>query len=52
MVKIDVQNKDILEFRLSSSYNKQSVDAILKTIGTAFDLKIKREKNIYEVTKN
>jgi ferric-dicitrate binding protein FerR (iron transport regulator) len=51
-VKIDVLDEDILEFRLTSSYNKQSIDAILKTIGTAFDLKITRERNAYEVIKN
>jgi ferric-dicitrate binding protein FerR (iron transport regulator) len=51
-VDISMKDKEIGEFRLTSSYSKQSIDSILQTIGTAFDLKITRKRNSYELSKN
>ncbi len=51
-VEIITTETEIRNKRLTSSYNKQSIDAILKTIGTAFNLKIEKEKNRYLVKYN
>lgn len=48
-VEIMASKKDIDELRLTSSYHKQSIDAILETIALAFDLDIEKKKDKYLV---
>ncbi len=48
-VKIVAKDQDIDNLRLTSSYHKQSIDAILETIALAFDLDIEKKKEKYLV---
>lgn len=49
-VKILVKEESINNLRLTSSYNKQSAEAILSTISAAFGLKILQENERYVVS--
>lgn len=48
-VKIITKDRGIDDLRLTSSYHKQSIDAILETIALAFDLDIEKKKEKYLV---
>ncbi len=48
-VNIEVSGDEINSLRLTSSYSKQSIDAIMQTIGTAFNLEIEENQNTYRV---
>lgn len=48
-VKIISKDRDIEDLRLTSSYNKQSIDAILETIAIALNLDIEKKKEKYLV---
>jgi len=50
-VDIHAEDADISELRITTSYSGQSIDAILETIGTAFDLNISHKENSYFLTK-
>ena len=46
-VEIVTGNLDVDQMRLTSTYKQQSIDAILETISTAFNLEIKKEGETY-----
>jgi len=46
-VEIVTGNLDTASMRLTSTYNQQSIDAILETISAAFNLELKKEGDIY-----
>lgn len=46
-IKIIMEGPGIKNLKLTSSYSQQSIDAILKTICTAFNLDCKKENNSY-----
>jgi ferric-dicitrate binding protein FerR (iron transport regulator) len=50
-VDIDAEDLDLSELRITTSYSGQSIDAILETIGTAFDLNVSHKENRYYLTK-
>jgi ferric-dicitrate binding protein FerR (iron transport regulator) len=50
-VDIHAEDIDISELRITTSYSGQSIDAILETIGTAFDLSVSHKDNSYFLTK-
>jgi ferric-dicitrate binding protein FerR (iron transport regulator) len=51
-VKILVEDEKINDLRLTSSYHKQSAEAVLNTIGAAFGLNIVHDSENYEVNFN
>lgn len=51
-VKIRFNDQNVGSLRLTSSYSRQSIDAILNTIATAFNMQVTRKNGIYEVKKN
>lgn len=46
-VTIESGELDLDELRITTSYSEQSIDAILETIGTAFDFTISKNKDHY-----
>ena len=50
-VDINADDPDLSELRITTSYSGQSIDAILETIGTAFDLNVSHKENSYYLTK-
>lgn len=50
-VDIHAENLDLSELRITTSYSGQSIDAILETIGTAFDLNVSHKENSYYLNK-
>ncbi len=50
-VGIQAEDVDLAEMRITTSYSGQSIDAILETIGTAFELNISHKDNNYFLTK-
>jgi ferric-dicitrate binding protein FerR (iron transport regulator) len=50
-VDIHAEDVDLTEMRITTSYSGQSIDAILETIGTAFELNISNKENNYFLTK-
>ncbi len=51
-IKIETTDSSINNFKLSSTYNGQSIDSILETICTAFDLKCDRNDTNYMLSLN
>ena len=50
-VNIEFEEEEIGDLRLTSAYSKQSLDAVLKTIGTALSLEIIHKDKHYEIRK-
>jgi len=50
-VDIHTEDLDLSEMRITTSYSGQSIDAILETIGTAFDMSVSHKENSYFLTK-
>ena len=50
-VDIHTEDLDLSEMRITTSYSGQSIDAILETIGTAFEMSISHKENSYFLTK-
>lgn len=50
-VGIHSDGLDLSQLRITTSYSGQSIDAILETIGAAFDMRISREEDNYFLTK-
>jgi ferric-dicitrate binding protein FerR (iron transport regulator) len=50
-VDIRAEGLDLSELRITTSYSGQSIDAILETIGAAFEMNISRSGNSYFLTK-
>jgi ferric-dicitrate binding protein FerR (iron transport regulator) len=50
-VDIHTDGLDLSELRITTSYSEQSIDAILETIGAAFEMNISRKENSYFLTK-
>jgi ferric-dicitrate binding protein FerR (iron transport regulator) len=50
-VDIDAEDVDLSEMRITTSYSGQSINAILETIGTAFNLNVSRKENTYILNK-
>jgi len=50
-VSIKSEDVDLSQRRITTSYNGQSIDAILETIGTAFGLNVSHENDAYLLTK-
>ena len=50
-VDISAEGVDLSELRITTSYSGQSIDAILETIGAAFEMNVSREENDYFLTK-
>jgi ferric-dicitrate binding protein FerR (iron transport regulator) len=50
-VEIQTGEIDISQMRITTSYNEQSIDAILETIGTAFGMQVSHADNAYILTK-
>ncbi|MEA3462906.1 MAG: FecR domain-containing protein, partial [Bacteroidota bacterium] len=50
-VDIHAEDVDLADMRITTSYSGQSIDAILETIGTAFELSISHKENSYFLTK-
>jgi len=50
-VDIRAEDLDLSEMRITSSYSGQSIDAILETIGTAFEMNVSHKENSYFLTK-
>ena len=50
-VDIQAEGLDLSELRITTSYSGQSIDAILETIGAAFEMNVSREENNYFLTK-
>lgn len=50
-VNIHAEDPDLSELRITTSYSGQSIDAILETIGTAFDLNVSHKENSYFLNK-
>jgi ferric-dicitrate binding protein FerR (iron transport regulator) len=50
-VDIRGEGLDLSELRITTSYSGQSIDAILETIGAAFEMKVSRSDNSYFLTK-
>jgi transmembrane sensor len=50
-VEIQTGDNDLSRLRITTSYSGQSIDAILETIGTAFDMKVEYLADGYRLTK-
>jgi transmembrane sensor len=50
-VKIYTEKLDLSDMRITTSYSGQSIDAILETIGAAFEMSISSKDNGYLLTK-
>ena len=50
-VDIHTEDVDLSDMRITTSYSGQSIDAILETIGTAFELSVSHKENSYILTK-
>jgi len=50
-VDIYAEGLDLTDMRITTSYSGQSIDAILETIGTAFELSVSHKENSYFLTK-
>ena len=50
-VDIHSEDLDLSEMRITTSYSGQSIDAILETIGTAFEMSVSHKENSYFLTK-
>ena len=50
-VEIQTGDMDLSEMRITTSYSGQSINAILETIGTAFEMNVSQRKNSYFLTK-
>ncbi len=50
-VDIRTEDIDLSEMRITTSYSGQSIDAILETIGTAFEMSVSHKENNYFLTK-
>jgi len=50
-VEIHTDDLDLSKLRITTSYSGQSIDAILETIGTAFDLRVSHSENGYFLNK-
>ena len=50
-VDIIAEDLDLSDMRITTSYSGQSIDAILETIGTAFELSVSHKENSYFLTK-
>ncbi|NOR34512.1 MAG: hypothetical protein GQ579_07525, partial [Bacteroidales bacterium] len=50
-VDIHTEDLDLSEMRITTSYSGQSIDAILETIGTAFEMSVSHKENSYFLTK-
>jgi transmembrane sensor len=50
-VEIHTDDLDLSKLRITTSYSGQSIDAILETIGTAFDLRVSHNANGYFLNK-
>lgn len=50
---VDIQSEglDLTELRITTSYSGQSIDAILETIGAAFEMSVSHKENNYILTK-
>lgn len=51
-IEIKILDSEINNFKINSSYKQQSIDAILKTVCTAFDLKCEKKENNYTFSLN
>ena len=50
-VEIQTGDLDLSQFRITTSYSEQSIDAILETIGTAFGMEVSHSDDAYVLTK-
>jgi len=50
-VDIHTEDLDLSEMRITTSYSGQSIDAILETIGTAFEMSVSHKENSYFLIK-
>jgi ferric-dicitrate binding protein FerR (iron transport regulator) len=50
-VDIHAEGFDLSELRITTSYSGQSIDAILETIGAAFEMSVSHKENSYFLTK-
>ena len=50
-VDIHTEELDLSEMRITTSYSGQSIDAILETIGTAFEMSVSHKENSYFLNK-
>jgi transmembrane sensor len=50
-VEIHTDELDLSDMRITTSYSGQSIDAILETIGTAFEMSVSSRENGYLLTK-
>jgi ferric-dicitrate binding protein FerR (iron transport regulator) len=50
-VDIQADSPELSELRITTSYSGQSIDAILETIGAAFEMNVSRKGNSYYLTK-
>jgi len=50
-VDIHTEGTDVSELRITTSYSGQSIDAILETIGAAFEMSVSHKENSYYLTK-
>ena len=50
-VDIHTEDLDLSEMRITTSYSGQSIDAILETIGTAFEMSVSHRENSYFLIK-
>jgi transmembrane sensor len=50
-VDIHTEDLDLSEMRITTSYSGQSIDAILETIGTAFEMSVSHKENSYFLNK-
>jgi len=50
-VEIHTDKLDLSDLRITTSYSGQSIDAILETIGAAFELNVSNRENSYLLTK-
>lgn len=51
-IEINIEDSDIKDMKLTSTYSQQSIDAILKTICVAFDLSCNNNNKKYSLRKN
>lgn len=51
-IKINIENPDVKDMKLTSTYSQQSIDAILQTICVAFDLSYNNKNKEYSLRKN
>ena len=50
-VDIHTEDLDLSEMRITTSYSGQSIDAILETIGAAFEMNVSHKENSYFLNK-